>query len=510
MRWELAVRRALWMSASAALLAGTLLIASCGGRRALPRNVPMQKVGVWQVGLANSPDPAHVGDNTITVVARDSSGKPMSGSVEVVVSMPAMGAMPYMESRGKVKPVGAGAFQASYGLSMGGEWDVTVRMHPDHGPPAEAQYRLSTSIRGLAFAGGTPAAGAAQGGTMTQGATSFMPMDSTGGAVMIDAARRQSLGIRTEPVQVRELSTTLRVPGRVAYDEAHQAEVALKFSGWVRQLSASVTGQPVRRGQILFEVYSPELWSAQQEYLEATRAARSDQGNTSLAGSSADLARAAHERLTLWDLSPSDIDAITQTGHALQAVPIRAPVSGVVTEKNVMLGSAFQAGQVLFRIAQLDPIWVIASVPQQNAGFVRPRMAAAIRDPYRGAGARHGLVSFIYPSLDSVTRTAEVRIETGNQDGRLLPGAFVDVELATPLLKRLVVPESAVLPTGERYVVFVDLGDGRLTPREVQLGARAGGYYEVLAGLRAGEIVVTSGNFLVAAESKLRSAAQKW
>lgn len=327
---------------------------------------------------------------------------------------------------------------------------------------------------------------------------------------MIDAARRQSLGIRTEPVQVRELSTTLRAPGRVAYDEAHQAEVALKFNGWVRRLSASVTGQAVRRGQVLVAVYSPELWSAQKEYLEALRAARSDTGNTALARASADLARAARERLRLWDLSPADIDGIARTGHAMEAVPIRAPVSGVVTERAVVLGSAFQAGQVLFRIARLDPIWVIASVPQQDAGFVRPRMGATIRDPYHSGGARHGRVAFNGPSLDSMTRTAEVRIETDNRDGRLLPGMFVQVELAAPLPSRLAVPESAVLPTGERYIVFVDLGEGRLAPREVQLGARANGYYEVIAGVRAGEVVVTSGNFLVAAESKLRSAGQKW
>ena len=499
-------RPARWLISGAVVVAASLL-AGCQGRGARPADVPVQRVGVWQVGAANSPEPPHVGDNTITVVARDSSGKPMHGSVEVMVSMPAMGAMPYMESRGKVRPDGPGVFRASYGLAMGGEWDVVVRLQPENGPPAEAQYRLSTSIRGMAFAGGTQAPGEAA--TMPPASMS-MPMDSSAGAVMIDAARRQSLGLRTEPVTVRELSTTLRVPGRVAYDEAHQAEVALKFDGWVQQLTANVTGQPVRRGQILFTVYSPELRSAQQEYLEATRAARSDEGKPELAGSSADLARAARQRLTQWDLSPQDIDSMARADRPLEAPPIRSPVSGVITEKNVVQGTAFKAGQVLFRLARLDPVWVIASVPQQDAPFVRSGMAAILRDPYRGGGERHGRVSFVYPSLDSMTRTLEVRIETGNADGRLQPGAFVDVELAAPLTKQLAVPESAVLPTGERSVVFVDLGDGRLAPREVQLGARAGGYYQVLAGLRAGEVVVTSGNFLVAAESKLRSAAQKW
>jgi len=467
----------------------------------------MQDVGAWQIGVANTPDPPRVGDNTITVVVRDSSGKPMHGSVEVVVSMPQMGAMPYMESRGKSKPKGPGLFLVSYGLPMVGEWDVTVRLRPDKGPQAEAHYRLSTSIRGLSPSGGTPAAGT--GATASRGIPP-VPADSGSGAVVIETARRQSLGIRTDTVRVRDLSGTLRVPGRVAYDEAHQAEVSLKFQGWVRQLSANVTGQPVRRGEVLFHVYSPELWSAQQEYLEAVRAAQADQGNAALSGSSAALAQSARARLSLWDLSPVDIDSIARGGHPIEAVPIRSPVSGVVTEKGVVEGSAFQAGQVLFRVAQLDPIWVVASVPEQDAPLAHQGMGAIIRDPYRDTVVRHGLVSFVYPALDSMTRTAEVRITTRNADGRLRPGTFVNVELLTSRQKNLAVPESAVLPTGERYLVFVDIGEGRLVPREVRLGARASEYYEVLGGLRAGEVVVTSGNFLVAAESKLRTPSQKW
>ena len=504
-------RRRWWLAFGllAVVVVPVVLVVSRGGAK-LPAGAPMQRVGGWQVGVANRPDPSHVGDNTMLVVARDASGKPMHGAVELVVSMQQMGAMPYMESRGKLKRAGPGVFRASYGLQVGGEWDVVVRLLPEGAPPVEARYRLSTSIRGLAFVSGTPPAGGASPGATPPESASAMPIGPTTGAVMIDAARRQSLGIRTEAVQVRDLSATLRVPGRVAYDEAHQAEVALKFNGWVKRLAANVTGQPVRRGQILFTVYSPELWSAQQEYLEALRAARADQGQSTIATSSADLAKAARERLTLWDLSSADIDEIARTGRPLEAFPIRSPVSGVITDKSVVQGSAFQMGQVLFRIARLDPIWVIANVPQQNAPFLRRGMTALIHDPYRGTAARRGIVSFIYPSLDSLTRTGEARVEVGNRDGRLQPGTFVDVDLLTPPLKRLAVPESAVLPTGERYVVFVDLGDGRLAPREVRLGARAGGYYEVLAGLQAGEIVVTSGNFLVAAESKLTSAGQKW
>ncbi len=488
--------------------AGGLILSGCSRTASVPKDTPVERVGTWQVAVANSPDPPHVGDNMLVISARDSAGRPMPGSVEAIVSMPAMGAMPYMESRGKVRAAASGAWRAEYGLPMNGEWDVTIRLRPQQGPPAEAQYRLSTSLKGVSFASGTAAPTAASGARPSEPASPGS--EPIAGAVTLDAARRQALGIRTDSVHVRELSTSVRVPGRVAFDEARQADVTMKFGGYVRELMVNVTGRPVQRGQVLFTVYSPELWSAQQEYLEAMRSAAADRANPGLGATSSDLARAARERLELWDLSPADIDAIASSGRPRAAFPVRSPASGVVMEKSVVAGSAFMPGQVLFRIAQLDPIWIIASVQQSDLRLVRPGMSANILDPYASSGARHGRVAFVYPAIDSVTRTGEVRIAVANPGGQLQPGTFVDAELVAPVVRQLAVPESAVLPTGERYVVFVDLGDGRLAPREVRLGQRANGFYEVLSGLTAGDIVVTSGNFLVGAESKLRSAAQKW
>ena len=181
-----------------------------------------------------------------------------------------------------------------------------------------------------------------------------------------------------------------------------------------------------------------------------------------------------------------------------------------MTEKHIVRGSPFTAGQVLYRIAPLDPAWVIASVYQVDLPLLKAGMPATLTNPYIDERSRHGHVSFISPALQAETRTGQVRIEVENPGGELKPGMFVNVELNVALGRRLAVPESAVLPTGERRVVFVDLGGGRLAPREVELGARAGDYFEVLSGLKPGDAVVTSGNFLVAAESKLRSAAQKW
>jgi len=507
------------------LIAGTsTLIASCQKRPGAEGvgATPMQGVGDLQIGVANAPDLPHIGDNALSIVVRDDGGKPIRGAqVDAVVSMPAMGAMPRMESRGKLKELKPGVYRADYGLAMNGEWDVNVRVRPKGKAAVEAAYRLSTSTPGLAFAGGTPAAGGNRsGGNMSEmpGMSSAgsgqeqrdaSPMGSVIGAVRIEPSRRQEIGIRTAPVQMRDLSTTVRAVGRVLYDERRQAEVSLKFAGWVRDIAVDYTGRPVRAGEVLFTAYSPELWSAQQEYIEALRA-DDDSSSSSRGEPESDLAQAARRRLELWDIAPAQVRQIAREGRPREALPIIAPVSGVVVEKNVVHGSAFTPGQVLYKIAPLDPAWVIADVYQADLPLLSVGLPATLTNPYLDEGSRHGRVSFIYPSLQAETRTGQVRVEVPNRRGDLKPGMFVNVELQIRLGRRLAVPESAVLPTGERRVVFVDLGDGRLAPREVSLGARAGDYYEVLSGIKPGEIVVTSGNFLVAAESKLKSAAQKW
>lgn len=501
------VSRSGWRIGAAAAV--VLLVAGCALARRPALDAP-DRAGPWRIGVRNTPDPARVGDNTLTVVVRDSSGRPMDGTLEMTVVMEAMGAMPRMESRGKATRTAAGEFRVDYGLAMIGEWEARLRLLPRNAAPLDVEYRVSTSIRGVAYLSGSGDAGAAPGGaTATTNGASGASGDPVAGTITLDAARRQTLDIRTEAVQVRELNATLRVPGRVAVDESQQADVALKFGGWVRRLDASVSGQSVRRGGVLFTVYSPELWSAQQEYLGALRAAAADSARGVVGSGSADLARAAGERLALWDLSSADIAAIARSGAPREELPVRSPVSGVVLEKNVVAGSSFTAGQVLFRLAKLDPIWVVASVRQEDLTDVREGMRAAIHDPYSDTRPLAGRVVSVFPKLDDATRTAEVRIALANPNGRLQPGRYVDVDLASPTVRRLAVPESAVLPTGERNVVFVDLGGGQLAPRDVRLGRHAGGYVEVLSGLTAGETVVTSGNFLVGAESQLRSAGQK-
>lgn len=463
----------------------------------------LRAVGPLRIGVGNTPDPPGTGDNRLRVEVRNAEGEPLRGAaVDVVVSMAAMGTMPYMESRGKVREVRPGVYEARYGLSMIGEWDVDLAIRPREGAPVTAAYRLSTSVRGLAFVGGSAAGDSA---AMPAAGDSVV---AVGGAVVLSAERRQEFGVRTVAVTMRDLSRSVRASGRIAFDERRQGEITTKFGGYVRDLRVDFVGRPVRRGEVLFTAYSPELWSAQQEYLEAVRVARADT-IPGLSATSRELAEAARRRLQLWDLSDSQIDAIAQRGRPLEAVPILAFLGGVVVEKNVVRGSAFQAGQMLYRIAATDPIWIIASVFQGDLPSIRVGTRARVLDPYLDERSRLGRVMFVPPAFESQTRTADVRIEVPNPRGELRPGAFVDVELDVSLGPKLAVERSAVIPTGERHVVFVDRGGGRLEPRQVRLGQRAGDYVEVLDGLVVGDVVVTSGNFLVAAESRLRSATQR-
>jgi len=473
-------------------------------RAALPESprTGMTEAGSFLIDVRNRPETPAVGDNTVLIAVRDTLGRPVSGAhIEAAVVMDAMGAMPRMESRGVVKEGSPGRYEASYGIPMAGEWNLHVRIRHESGA-AEVEYRLSTSLKGASFAGGTPPTrgGAGLGG-------GGISADETG-AVRVDPARRQAIGVRTEPVRIRDLATTIRAAGRVTYDETRRSEVSLRFSGWVRSILVDYTGKPVQAGQTLFTAYSPELVSAQQEYLTALGLSARSGGDS--VSAEPDLAEAARERLLRWDVRPSQIQQIARAGKPIEALPILAPTSGVVLEKSIVQGSAFTAGQTLYKIAPIHPVWVVASVYPYELPFVRAGMSATILSPFLPEHSRRGKVSYIDPYLDPDTRTAQVRVVVPNARGDLKPDMFVDVALSASLGQRLAIPESAVLYAGDQRVVFVDLGDGRFAPRTVTLGAKAGEDYEVLSGLKAGELIVTSGNFLIAAESKLKSAAQKW
>ncbi|WP_426757065.1 efflux RND transporter periplasmic adaptor subunit [Myxococcus sp. Y35] len=317
------------------------------------------------------------------------------------------------------------------------------------------------------------------------------------GVIHVDDLRRQRIGVKTAPVKAAPMDLSLRALGRVTFDEKALVDVTLKLDGYIHELRVNATGEPVKKGEVLFTLYSPELYAAQQEYLLARQSQSA--ANASLVG-------AARKRLELWGLSAAQIERVAQRGQPVENMPFLAPASGFVLEKNVVEGAAVKAGERLFRIAPLEKVWVEADVYEQDLARVKPGQPVEVTLPYLPGKTYTGRVGYVYPSLQGTTRTGRIRIELPNPGLELKPDMYADVRFVLHGGPRLQVPDSAIIYTGPRRLVFVDLGEGRLRPQEVKLGLKGEGTYEVLEGLSPGDVVVTSGNFLIAAESRLRSA----
>ena len=325
------------------------------------------------------------------------------------------------------------------------------------------------------------------------------------GEIRIDAEKRERVGIRTERIGRGVLELGLRAVGRVTADETALVDVSVKVGGWIAKLEIDSLGAPVRRGDVLFLLYSPDLYATQQELIQALKSQAAASGG-SAPGRSDALVRAARKRLALWNVASADIDAIARRGEPQENVPIRSPASGYVIQKNVVEGAAVEPGVLLFRIAPLDKIWIDAAVQESDLSLVSVGQRARVSLPSIPGASFEGSVAYLYPSLDPETRTGRIRIELPNLEHQLLPDMYANVDLRVDRGERLLVPASAVIYAGPRRVVFVDLGEGRLAPRTIETGAGNGDFYEVLSGLEAGDVVVSSGNFLVASESRLRSA----
>ena len=329
------------------------------------------------------------------------------------------------------------------------------------------------------------------------------------GSVQISAERIQQLGVRTEAAAFHQMEQTLRAAGRVELAEGRLYTLAPKFDGWVEQLHVNSIGQAVARGQALFEVYSPELVSAQREYALAAAAARLEDTETRQAMQQ--VAAAALLRLRNWDIPGDQIDALAAGGAARRSLTWRSPVAGVVSEKKAQQGMRFSAGDILYQIADTSSVWLIADLPEQDIGKLSSATGARSQAKVHLAAYPdrifEGRVSYVYPTLNSETRTVPLRIELANPAGLLKPGMYAQVELSTaahgPVLA---VPRAAVIDSGERRVVLVQREPGRFEPREVQLGGSDQTHVEIRAGLKEGEMVVTAANFLIDAESNLQAA----
>jgi Cu(I)/Ag(I) efflux system membrane fusion protein len=314
--------------------------------------------------------------------------------------------------------------------------------------------------------------------------------------VLLSPQRQQLIGVKLGTAELRNLSRTTRATGRIAIDERRVAQVHTKLEGIVEALSVNFVGQPVRRGDVLLSIYSPDLLATQNELLLAQRDS-SDLGHT--------LAAAARTRLRLWDMSEADIDRVVRSGKPMRDVTLRSPVNGVVLAKNAVLGARVMPSDTLFEIGDLSHVWALADVYESELASLRIGANAQIVANGQALAAR---VTFIGPVIAAQTRTANVRLELDNPAGLLKPDMYVDVVLQQPVGNVVAVPDSAVMNTGTRSVVFVASANG-FEPRDVITGAKVAGFYEIRSGVSAGERVVIDANFLVDSESRLKAAIAK-
>ena len=326
--------------------------------------------------------------------------------------------------------------------------------------------------------------------------------------IRISTEKVQKLGVRVEAVNRQPLDKVVRASGRIEPDERQIYTITPKFEGYVERLHVNVTGQFVTKGQPLFEVYSPELLSAQREYAIAR------QGVDSLKSASEETQRGMRElaessliRLRNWDVSEEQLASLSQSGAARRTLTFRSPVSGIVTEKKAVQGMRFMPGEMLYQVTNLASIWVIADVFEQDIGQVRQGSKAIVKVDAYADKTFPGIITYVYPTLKNETRTVPVRVELGNPSGQLKPGMYAQVELSsasrTPVLT---VPVSAVIDSGTRQIVLVQKEEGRFEPREIKVGARSNDRIEVVQGVQDGEIVVVAANFLIDAESNLKAA----
>lgn len=324
----------------------------------------------------------------------------------------------------------------------------------------------------------------------------------------ISTDKVQKLGVRTEAAQLRSLDRIVRAAGRVEPDERRIYAISPKFEGYVERLHVNATGQPVGKGQALFDVYSPELVSAQREYAIAAQGVESlKEANGQARSSMQQLAESSLLRLRNWDISEEQIKALAKSGEARRTLTFRSPVSGIITEKKALQGMRFMPGEALYQVADLSAVWVVADVFEQDIAAVAPGAKANIRINAYPDKVFEGRIAYVYPTLNTATRTIPVRIELPNPGLLLKPAMFAQVELPVAAKGDVVtVPLSAVIDSGTRQIVLVQAGEGRFEPREVKLGSRSEQHVEIREGVQAGEQVVVAANFLIDAESNLKAA----
>lgn len=330
------------------------------------------------------------------------------------------------------------------------------------------------------------------------------------GGLDIGSDRARLAGVQAVEAVRGEVGRTVRAVGTVAVDEARVRQVTTKVAGFIERLYVNRTGQMVRAGEPLLDLYSPELLASQEEYLRARRSAGQFAGSSlpEVRRGGEELAAAARQRLELFDVPEEFLERLDRTGQAQRTVTFKAPFAGFVTGKSVVAGQRIEPGMELLTVTDMSRVWVLAQLYEAEAGAAQPGRPARVTLPYDADVTLNGRVGFVYPTLDTETRTLKVRLEFANPRGLLKPGMFVNVEMGLESARGVVVPDSAIIDSGTRQVVFVEAAPGRFEPRDVTVGLRADGRAVIRSGLEEGAKVASSATFLLDSESRLRAAIQ--
>ena len=330
------------------------------------------------------------------------------------------------------------------------------------------------------------------------------------GTVEITPEQQQLIGVTYGIAEYETMRDSVLAAARVTTDETRIAKVQPKLEGWIDYVFVDFTGKAVRAGDPLLTVYSPEALATQQEYLLALKAQRTVHDNPlhEIKESTDNMVAAARKRLELWDIPNWEIDEVARTGQTVKNLTLDSPISGFVTERNAYPKQHVTPETVLYTVADLSSVWVVANVFEYESPNVRLNQPATLTLSSSPGRAFHGRVTYILPEVDPATRTLKVRLQFDNPHFALKPDMYGQVEIATGGARKLVVPETAVLNSGDRQVVFLDRGNGHFEPRTVTIGTQSGGLTEILSGLKEGDRIVTSGNFLIDSESQIKMGAK--
>jgi Cu(I)/Ag(I) efflux system membrane fusion protein len=328
--------------------------------------------------------------------------------------------------------------------------------------------------------------------------------------VEISLEKQQLIGVKTAAVSTKPVRQTIRTVGRIEYDEKKLATINVKFESWIEKLHVDYVGKYVKKGDPLAEVYSPELFATQQEFINLMKwkgqssEVKDETINKMLARDSDAIVEAAKQRLRLWNITDEQIKSIAESGKPARTLTIYSPVNGTVIQKTAIQGMRVMPGDKLFDIADLSTVWIISDIYEYELPTIHAGDTAKISMSYFPGKEFMAVIDYVYPVLASETRTTKVRFSIPNPGGQLKPGMFTNVELKVNMGKRLVVPQDAVIDTGMRQIVYVDKGEGNFEPRNVVAGIRSDGMVEILKGLKEKERVATAATFLIDSEARLK------